>query len=263
MPVRSDIPAGDPCWIELFTTDADRTSAFYDQLFGWTVVTAAERYGEADYGGYFNFAKDGHMVAGCMRNDGSMSMPDAWSVYLAVTDAEATAAAATAAGAQVYLPPMPVMELGSMSVLGDPGGAAIGIWQPGLHRGFEISNEPGTPVWFELHTKAYDASVEFYRTVFAWDTHVAADEPGFRYTTLGDGDNQRAGVMDAAAYLPENAPSTWAIYFGTTDTDASVAEARSLGGNVVQPAEDTPYGRLATLTDPCGAYFKLLGPNVG
>jgi predicted enzyme related to lactoylglutathione lyase len=35
-----------------------------------------------------------------------------------------------------------------------------------------------------------------------------------------------------------------------------------MGGDVVQPAEDTPYGRLAVATDPTGAAFKLLGPNL-
>jgi predicted enzyme related to lactoylglutathione lyase len=36
-----------------------------------------------------------------------------------------------------------------------------------------------------------------------------------------------------------------------------------MGGKVVQPAEDTPYGRLAVAADPTGAVFKLLGPNLG
>jgi predicted enzyme related to lactoylglutathione lyase len=32
----------------------------------------------------------------------------------------------------------------------------------------------------------------------------------------------------------------------------------SLGGEVIVKAEDTPYGRLATASDPWGAIFKLL-----
>jgi len=31
------------------------------------------------------------------------------------------------------------------------------------------------------------------------------------------------------------------------------------GGAVVIPAEDTPYGRLAAVTDPTGAMFKIVG----
>ena len=32
--------------------------------------------------------KDGVRVAGCMRNDGDGGLPDLWSVYLAVDDAD-------------------------------------------------------------------------------------------------------------------------------------------------------------------------------
>jgi predicted enzyme related to lactoylglutathione lyase len=67
--------------------------------------------------------------------------------------------------------------------------------------------------------------------------------------------------MDASAFLPEGVPSHWAVYFGTANTDASVAQAVQLGATVVQAAEDTPYGRLASLTDPTGAMFKLHQPN--
>jgi hypothetical protein len=32
---------------------------------------------------------------------------------------------------------------GSMAVVSGPGGATIGIWQPGLHQGFGILSETG------------------------------------------------------------------------------------------------------------------------
>jgi predicted enzyme related to lactoylglutathione lyase len=41
--------------------------------------------------------------------------------------------------------------------------------------------------------------------------------------------------------------------------DARLARAVELGGSVVMPAEDTPYGRIATAADPTGAQFKLIG----
>ena len=52
-------------------------------------------------------------------------------------------------------------------------------------------------------------------------------------------------------------PSTWFVYFGTDDADKTLARATEQGGSVVQAAEDTPYGRLATAADPTGAVFKL------
>lgn len=255
MPTRDEAPIGAPCWIDLFTSDPDASRAFYGQLFGWTATDTGE-----EYGGYINFAKDGSAVAGCMGNDGTSGMPDQWTVYLAVEDAAATAAAAEANGGHVVVPAMEVMDLGAMAVLADAGGAGVGVWQPGLHRGFEVYAESGAPTWFELHTRDYEASVAFYRDVFGWDTHVASDVPEFRYTTLGEGDDALAGVMDAAAMLPEGVPGRWSIYFGVDDADATLAQAVELGGSVTRPAEDTPYGRLAELGDPTGTAFKIIQP---
>ena len=87
MPKRDDAPIGAPCWVDLLTTDPDRSRDFYGRLFGWTVEDPGE-----DYGGYVNFLSDGIHVAGCMRNDGTAGVPDLWSVYLATDDAEATVA---------------------------------------------------------------------------------------------------------------------------------------------------------------------------
>jgi len=106
---------------------------------------------------------------------------------------------------------------------------------------------------------AYEASLQFYRDVFGWETFVASDVPDFRYTTLGEGEGQVAGVMDASAFLPDGGPGQWSIYFNASDVDAAVGQAVELGGSVLQPAEDSPYGRLATLADPTGARFKLQG----
>ena len=94
--------------------------------------------------------------------------------------------------------------------------------------------------------------------MFDWDTHVVGDTPEFRYTTLGEGDDALAGIMDASAFLPEGVPAHWSVYFGVDDTDAALAKIVELGGSIVEPAEDTPYGRLATAADPTGALFKLV-----
>jgi predicted enzyme related to lactoylglutathione lyase len=63
--------------------------------------------------------------------------------------------------------------------------------------------------------------------------------------------------MDATAYLPEGVPSHWQVYFHVEDVDAAVARTVELGGAVVVPAKDTPYGRVAQATDSTGAMFKL------
>jgi predicted enzyme related to lactoylglutathione lyase len=250
---KPDITPGSPCWIDLMTTDPAASQNFYNQLFGWTYETGDEE----KYGGYTIASKDGAMVAGLMKNDGTSGYPDMWSTYLRVEDINATSEAAAANGGQVFLAPMEVPEQGYMGMVGDSSGAAVGLWQFGGHTGFQLQGETGAPVWHELLTRDYDGAVKFYQDVFGWETDVMSDTPEMRYTTLGSGDNARAGIFDASGFLPEGVPSNWRVYFGVDDADATIALAQELGGAVVSPAEDTPFGRMATLTDPTGAMFLI------
>lgn len=256
MPKRETAPVGAPCWVDLMTSDPQRSRAFYCELFGWTAEEPTE-----EFGGYFSYLKDGVRLAGCMANGPDSGMPDVWSVYLASDDAEKTVAAATANGGQVYVEPMAVADLGTMAVVGDSGGAAVGVWQPGTFHGFGVFGEAGTPSWFELFTREHQPTVDFYRDVFRWETNAVSDTAELRYTTLVDGESWLAGIMDASGFLPHGVPAHWSVYFGVDDTDAALAKVVELGGSVVVPAEDTPYGRLATAADPTGAQFKLVAPD--
>ena len=74
----------------------------------------------------------------------------------------------------------------------------------------------------------------------------------------GEGDDARAGIMDATAFLPDGVPAHWSVYFRVDDADAALASTVELGGSVLRPAEDTPYGRLAQAADPLGTSFKLI-----
>ena len=251
MSTRDNAPVGSPAWTDLMTDDVDGARRFYGELLGWECEEP-----DAELGGYANFTKDGSMVAGLMAKP-EADMPNVWSVYLEVADAEKTTADVAARGLSVFVPAMPVGDLGTMAVVADAGGAVIGMWQPGEHPGFGRWMEPGAPGWFELHTRDYDAAVSFYEEVFGWKTKVEGDTPEFRYTTQVDGELQFAGVMDGSDFLPDGVPAHWSVYFDVADIDASVAKAVELGGSVVMAVEDTPYGRMATMTDPAGALFKL------
>ncbi len=251
--ITNDTPSpGAPLWIDLFTSTPDESSAFYCALFGWEAQP-----GNPDFGGYLNFTKDGRKVAGMMTNHGDGI--DAWSIYLAVADSTSFAADAIDHGATVIVPPMEVGPLGTMAVLIDVGGASIGSWEPGEHRGFEVSGEPGAPSWFELHTRDYEPSVSFYRDIFGWNTEIVSDTDDFRYTVMQDGDVQRAGIMDASGFLPPEQSAAWSIYFSSADTAADLARIVELGGSVVADAEPTPWGVLATAADPSGLHFRLQG----
>jgi len=257
MPARDHTPNGAPIWADLLTSDIERSRAFYAQLFGWNASEPNE-----EFGGYVSFTNGaGLRIGGAMARQPENPTPDTWTVYLSSDDAQKTLESAAAHGGQVFVEPMQVGDMGTMAVLADPTGAAVGVWQPDTHTGFGVLTEAGAPSWFELHTRDYDKAVAFYRDVFHWDTHVESDTPEFRYTIQQDGDAQLAGIMDATSYLPEGVPAHWVLYFGVDDTDEAVAKVVELGGSVVQPADDTPYGRIAAVTDATGAHFRLVAPN--
>ena len=259
MPARDTTPTGAPCWVDLMTSDPARSRDFYGQLFGWTASEPQEQFG-----GYFNFSKDGVLVAGGMPKQPGMDAPDTWSVYLATDDAQKTIEAAAAHGGQVLVAAMQVADLGTMAVVTDAGGAAIGMWQPGLHKGFGIVAEDGAPGWFEVYTRDYEATIAFYRDVFGWDTQTVGDTPEFRYTIAQHGTEQVAGIMDGSAFLPEGVPAHWAVYFGTDDADATLATspawaARSSGprrtpptaGWPRRPTRPAPISSSSPRTRPC------------
>lgn len=247
--------SGEPCWIELFTPDTDAAAEFYGTLFGWTANEASE-----EFGGYRMFFRGDQPIAGLYPNDGSTGGPSTWTVYLSTDDAAATVEKARAAGAEVVAGPMEVADLGHMAVLVDPAGAAVGAWQPLSFPGFITRAEDGAPVWFETLSRDYGKSVSFYTDVFGWDAHTMSDTDDFRYTTLGKDQDARAGVMEATGFLGEQ-PSRWQFYLQVPDTDATVGQAVAAGGTLVQPADDSPYGRLAVLLDPAGVQFCVMGPN--
>lgn len=255
MPARDTTPFGAPCWIDLMTSDVARGRDFYCALFGWTADEPNE-----EFGGYFNFRKDGVLVAGGMANPQQADLPDTWSVYLASPDATKATETAVANGGQVIVPPERIGDLGTMAVLTDPSGAGVGVWQPGEHKGFGVVAEDGAPCWFDLQAHEYAKSLDFYRAVFGVRTESVADTPEFRYTALTVDGDQVAGVMDAKLAGGEGC-SRWSIFFGVPDTDAALRRIVELGGAVVDEAEDTPYGRLASATDPTGALFRLVAAN--
>ena len=161
-----------------------------------------------------------------MKNDGTMGAPDLWTIYLASSDADATVAAVQTSGGQTVVPVEAVGDLGRFAVVADPGGAGVGVWEGRSHSGFEVIGESGAPIWFELHTREYDASLAFYRDAFGWVLFTAVDTPEFRYTTHSGPDKQYAGVIDASQWRPEGSPAEWFVYFGVDDADKAARAGR-------------------------------------
>ena len=257
MPQVDTFPVGAPCWADLWTSDVEGSCRFYSQLFGWEAQEPNE-----EFGGYFMFTLNGAPIAGGMGDMGDMKADNSWKVYLSTDDIATATTELVKRGGVSLAPPIPVADLGWNAVFLDPTGAHLGAWQPGTFPGFTAKNEPGAPSWFELMTREYATALDFYRSIFSWHTEIEGDTDDFRYSTLRDpsSNDQLAGVMDASSFLPEDVPSHWSIYWDVIDVDSSVATVQTLGGTLIDGPQDTPYGRMATVTDPSGALFKLRTP---
>lgn len=247
MSAAADRLPGEPIWLELSTTDAERSLAFYGGLFGWTAAPGSQALD-----GSLTLLLDGKRVARLVP------MPeDGWVVYLKVLDAAAATAAVEANGGSVQLGPAPVDDLGVMTIATDPSGARVGFWQPGTHPGFEIEDVPGAPTWFELHTLEFAAALPFYVHVAGWSPVSMGDADGFRMVVHGEPGQAQAGIYDASRDDLDD-ESAWMPYFAVADADAAAARVRELGGALLDEPVDTPFGRVVHATDPLGTLFTMI-----
>jgi len=246
-------PDGTPCWIDLGTSDIAQSNGFYASVFGWNI-----QEGPPEAGGYSMARLDGRNVAGIGPIMGPPGTPSTWSTYFAVSDADAATTRITSAGGQLISGPMDVMDVGRLVVAADVTGAVFGLWQARSHTGVQVANVPGTFTWSEHMSRDFEGAKAFYAAIFGYEYGDMSGN-GFSYATLLINGQQVVGGIGA---LPEEAggahPAHWSVYFGTADTDKSVDLVTSHGGQVIRPASDSPYGRMAVVADEHGAVFSLI-----
>ena len=247
MPTRDTAwPAGTPCWIDYGASDVPAAKAFYADLLGWEYTG-----GEPEFGGYLNATRDGSMVAGMgpLMND---TDSPAWTTYFATDDADATAARVREAGGIVVVEPMQVGPFGRMVIALDTQGNGFGLWEAGEHTGVQRYGEPGSLVWNEAAVEDTEKARAFYSSVFGfrWE-RVDAEMDYSTFATTGDPLGGLGGYSEGGA-------KGWSVCFAVASTDDAVTQARGAGGGVMMEPMDTPYGRVAVLTDPWGAAFSVM-----
>ena len=273
MPERDHYIPGVPCWADTAQPDPAAGADFYRGLFGWEFEDVMPPGSGANY--FIGRLNSGDVAAVGSIPEGAPQQA-AWATYVAVADADETAAKVRAAGGTVLTEPFDVMDAGRMAVFADPEGAAFCVWQARQMIGARVVNEAGTLNFNGLGTRAAEAAKPFYGSVFGWTTlDVGGGAEMWRLPGYGDDlerDNpdlrkmvaETGGppgfedVVAAITPIPDDQPDTpphWSVTFATDDADATAARAAELGGTVVVPPLDAPWVRMAVIQDPQGATF--------
>ncbi len=115
---------GNPfCHVELTTSDLDKAKSFYTGLFDWQL-------NDIPMGPGSTYTLIGVGKGG--TGGGMMSMPGAptgWLAYVLVDDVKASTAKARELGATVVKDVTEVPGAGWLSLITDPTGAMLGLWQ--------------------------------------------------------------------------------------------------------------------------------------
>ena len=110
--------------VELATTDVAKAKKFYSALFSW-------KLDDVDMGGGFTYTTIGvgEGTGGGMMKHPEPGAPSQWLPYVIVDDVRAATAKAKSLGGTVKKDVTEVMGMGWFSIVQDPTGAALGLWQ--------------------------------------------------------------------------------------------------------------------------------------
>lgn len=112
------------CWNELRTPDPEAAKRFYTQLLGWTT----REMDMVEAGSYTIFVAGDKDVGGMMKTT-KEGIPPHWLSHVAVEDVDAATKKAEQLGAKTDVPPTDIPGTGRFSVITDPTGASIALFQ--------------------------------------------------------------------------------------------------------------------------------------
>jgi uncharacterized protein len=108
--------------LELNTPDLAKAKAFYGELFGW-------QFQDMNMGasGIYSTFKPSEGPGGGMT---SMGDKHGWLTYVGVSNIQESTDKARSLGATILMGPHPIPDVGSFTILNDPTGCTIALFQP-------------------------------------------------------------------------------------------------------------------------------------
>ena len=111
--------------VELNTTDVAAAKNFYRSLFDWTLNDVDMGEGKT-----YTMIEVGEGTKGGLMQHPVPGMPSSWLAYVLVDDIHAATEKARGLGANVVREVLEVPGAGWLSIIVDPTGATLGLWQP-------------------------------------------------------------------------------------------------------------------------------------
>jgi predicted enzyme related to lactoylglutathione lyase len=108
--------------VELATSDVAKAKSFYSQLFQWQLEDMPD--------GSYTMIRVGEGTGGGIMKNPMRGAPSAWIAYVHVEDINAATQKANSLGAKILKDVTDVRGYGHFSVLMDPTGAVLAMFQP-------------------------------------------------------------------------------------------------------------------------------------
>jgi predicted enzyme related to lactoylglutathione lyase len=120
---------GTLCWADLMTPDQAGATKFYGDVFGWEISPGQ------DNTGYLHIKNGAEFIGGIPpAEQRPPNVPPHWMLYFYVENCDASTAKAKGFGAKVLMEPMTLENVGRFSIVDDPQGAGLALFQPLPHR---------------------------------------------------------------------------------------------------------------------------------
>ncbi|MEO5960003.1 MAG: VOC family protein [Opitutaceae bacterium] len=112
--------------VELNTTSLPKAKAFYSKLFDWKLKDLPQ----PTPGGAYTMIEVGEGTGGGMMKQLCPGAPSAWIPYVLVKDIDAATKKAKKLRAEIMKDVTEVEGMGWLSIIVDPTGAVLGLWEP-------------------------------------------------------------------------------------------------------------------------------------
>jgi len=110
--------------VELMSNDVGQAKSFYGKLFDWKFEDMPMN--DTNY----TMIRVGEGTGGGLMKNPIPNAPSSWMAYVLVDDIKSATSKARSLGANVMKDVTEVPGAGSFSIITDPTGAMLGLWQP-------------------------------------------------------------------------------------------------------------------------------------